>query len=256
MTTTPTPGRARGSSADARNDRPHVDGLAVSTRSHRSAAAAPSPRQARRGRVRGVLAAVVAVAAVAVGFLVGRDGSPTWQVTRVLAVAALACAAVYAVRRAPRWVYGLIAVVVGIVATAVGAGIGLPHLSKVGWSPVTAAGLVTLAAGGVLLVAGAATIGRGTRRWWRPPVLAAILAVTAVCLWSGIQAVAATNAPRTAVRTTSPADRGLSYREVSFPTSDGVRLSGWYVPSTNRAAVVLLHGAGSTRSDVLWAASR
>jgi len=59
-----------------------------------------------------------------------------------------------------------------------------------------------------------------------------------------------------AVRTTSPADRGLSYREVSFPTSDGGRLSGWYVPSTNRAAVVLLHGAGSTRSDVLWAASR
>ena len=28
-------------------------------------------------------------------------------------------------------------------------------------------------------------------------------------------------------------------------------LAGWYVASTNRAAVVLLHGAGSTRSDVL-----
>ena len=34
-------------------------------------------------------------------------------------------------------------------------------------------------------------------------------------------------------------------------TDDGVRLAGWYLPSTNRAAVVLLHGAGSTRSDVL-----
>jgi fermentation-respiration switch protein FrsA (DUF1100 family) len=34
-------------------------------------------------------------------------------------------------------------------------------------------------------------------------------------------------------------------------TGDGVRLAGWYLPSTNRAAVVLLHGAGSTRSDVL-----
>jgi pimeloyl-ACP methyl ester carboxylesterase len=30
-----------------------------------------------------------------------------------------------------------------------------------------------------------------------------------------------------------------------------VVLAGWYVPSSNRAAVVLLHGAGSTRSDVL-----
>ena len=34
-------------------------------------------------------------------------------------------------------------------------------------------------------------------------------------------------------------------------TADDVRLAAWYVPSTNRAAVVLLHGAGSTRSNVL-----
>ena len=31
----------------------------------------------------------------------------------------------------------------------------------------------------------------------------------------------------------------------------GAQLDGWYLPSINRAAVVLLHGAGSTRSDVL-----
>ena len=30
-----------------------------------------------------------------------------------------------------------------------------------------------------------------------------------------------------------------------------MRLSGWYIPSSNRAAVVVLHGAGSTRSGVL-----
>ena len=30
-----------------------------------------------------------------------------------------------------------------------------------------------------------------------------------------------------------------------------MHLAGWYLPSTNRAAVVLLHGAGSTRSNVL-----
>jgi fermentation-respiration switch protein FrsA (DUF1100 family) len=34
-------------------------------------------------------------------------------------------------------------------------------------------------------------------------------------------------------------------------TTDGVTLAGWYVPSSNRAALVLLHGAGSTRSDVI-----
>jgi pimeloyl-ACP methyl ester carboxylesterase len=30
-----------------------------------------------------------------------------------------------------------------------------------------------------------------------------------------------------------------------------VTLSGWYIPSTNEAAVVIRHGSGSTRSDVL-----
>jgi predicted alpha/beta hydrolase len=44
---------------------------------------------------------------------------------------------------------------------------------------------------------------------------------------------------------------GLTYRGFHFPATDGVRLSGWYVPSRNGAAVVLLHGAGSTRSAVL-----
>ena len=33
--------------------------------------------------------------------------------------------------------------------------------------------------------------------------------------------------------------------------SDGVRLSGWYVPSQNGDVVVLLHGAGSTRTGTL-----
>ena len=44
---------------------------------------------------------------------------------------------------------------------------------------------------------------------------------------------------------------GLAYEDVTFSTADGVALSGWYVPSRNGAAVVLLHGAGSTRSAVL-----
>lgn len=44
---------------------------------------------------------------------------------------------------------------------------------------------------------------------------------------------------------------GLAYRDVAFPSSDGVRLEGWYVPSRNGAAVALLHGAGSTHCAVL-----
>ncbi|TCN31195.1 serine aminopeptidase S33 family [Kribbella orskensis] len=43
----------------------------------------------------------------------------------------------------------------------------------------------------------------------------------------------------------------MSFSEVRFATSEGVSLAGWYIPSRNRAAVVLVHGAGSTRSSAL-----
>jgi dienelactone hydrolase len=47
------------------------------------------------------------------------------------------------------------------------------------------------------------------------------------------------------------AARGLTYRDVTFAASDGVRLSAWYVPSTNHAAVVAVPGSGSTRTGTL-----
>jgi predicted alpha/beta hydrolase len=70
-------------------------------------------------------------------------------------------------------------------------------------------------------------------------------------VWTLGQAVAATNVPRPELGARTPAALGLDHRDVAFDAADGVRLSGWYVPSRNHAAVVLLHGAGSTRSDVL-----
>jgi hypothetical protein len=39
-----------------------------------------------------------------------------------------------------------------------------------------------------------------------------------------------------------------AYRPVTFAAGDGLRLSGWYVPSRNRAAVVLVHGGGGDRT--------
>jgi uncharacterized protein len=45
------------------------------------------------------------------------------------------------------------------------------------------------------------------------------------------------------------------YQDVAFRTADGVRLSAWYVPPRNGAAVVLLPGAGSTRGTVLGQAA-
>ncbi|MFP2931731.1 alpha/beta hydrolase [Pyxidicoccus sp. 3LG] len=40
-------------------------------------------------------------------------------------------------------------------------------------------------------------------------------------------------------------------RDVTLRTSDGLTLKGWYVPSRNRAAVVMAHGLSQTRADLL-----
>ena len=42
-----------------------------------------------------------------------------------------------------------------------------------------------------------------------------------------------------------------AYRPVSFISTDGLELSGWYVPSRNRAAVVVIHGGGGDRTGAL-----
>jgi dipeptidyl aminopeptidase/acylaminoacyl peptidase len=39
--------------------------------------------------------------------------------------------------------------------------------------------------------------------------------------------------------------------EVSFTAPGGAKLSGWYAPSRNRAAIVLVHGTGADRSSLL-----
>lgn len=59
-----------------------------------------------------------------------------------------------------------------------------------------------------------------------------------------------TNAPRPTVERT-PADVGLSFVDVALSTADGEMLAAWYVASRNGAAVVVRHGSGSTRSDVV-----
>jgi len=63
-------------------------------------------------------------------------------------------------------------------------------------------------------------------------------------------AVAATSVPSTEI-TSTPATVGLEYESVTLTATDGVELAAWYLPGTRRGGVVVVHGAGSTRSDVL-----
>lgn len=49
----------------------------------------------------------------------------------------------------------------------------------------------------------------------------------------------------------TPATYGLEYRDVSLETEDGLTLRGWYVPSQNGAAIIMLHGHGGNRTGML-----
>lgn len=142
-------------------------------------------------------------------------------------------------------------VVAGGASLAVGAGLGLPHALKEGVGLVTVVGLALLVAGLVGTLWGAVRVlGATRRRWWL--VTAPIMVVgVGVCLWTLGQAVAASFPPRPELGARTPDSLGLPYRDVSFESGDGTLLHGWYLPSENGTGVVVLHGSGSTRSDVL-----
>jgi fermentation-respiration switch protein FrsA (DUF1100 family) len=88
-------------------------------------------------------------------------------------------------------------------------------------------------------------------RWPRRAALVASVVVVGLIAWTFVPAVMVTNVPPISLGSRTPADVGLTYADVELTTDDGVRLAAWYVPSMNGAAVVIRHGAGSTRSNVL-----
>lgn len=56
-----------------------------------------------------------------------------------------------------------------------------------------------------------------------------------------------TRPARSTVCCQTPAHSGFAYEDVTLIASDGVTLAGWYIPSQNGAAVILLHGYGGNR---------
>jgi uncharacterized protein len=49
----------------------------------------------------------------------------------------------------------------------------------------------------------------------------------------------------------TPAVKGLAYEDVTLTTTDGLALKAWYLPSRNGAAIILLHGYGGNRLEML-----
>ena len=144
----------------------------------------------------------------------------------------------------------MVAFVVSVITTAVGAGLGIRHVTKAGLTGLAVLGLFLLVVGLVALAAAAVSAWRGLHRWQRL-WLAPIALVTLLVIWPVTEGTMLALAPRNSLGSVTPADRGLRYTDVAFRTSDGVQLSAWYVASTNSAAVVAVPGAGSNRTGVL-----
>jgi hypothetical protein len=122
----------------------------------------------------------------------------------------------------------------------------LGHLDAGGPSGADLTGIAAAAAGVVLIGIAVATPfkhrGEGT---WRSRVLAvpAGLLATVAVIAPIAMGIGATHKWREPVGSPPSAE----YEDVTFEASDGLDLAGWYRPSENGAAVVVVHGGSSDR---------
>ena len=161
-----------------------------------------------------------------------------------LALIALAAAAYPRVRAGAR---GTLALVFGLLALIMGTAEAGYYTWKVGPSGDDYTGLLTIVAGVLLVGLGVWTLwtsrrlddGR-VRRYVRRGLIAAGGVVVA---WELMMPIALGYGTTHIVRPVVPvANLGTAYEDVSFRTSDGLVLEGWYVPSRNGAAVIAFPG--------------
>ena len=138
----------------------------------------------------------------------------------------------------------------GLCLTGVGIGVFARHLAKTGVTWTAVPGGLLLLAGLALLSAAWRVFWRTSHRWHRlwfvPAVIVALLAMFSIA-----QGAMFAYAPRTTLTGAAPSQLGLPYSNVTFRTADGVTLSGWFIPSSNHAAIITVPGAGSNRTATL-----
>jgi fermentation-respiration switch protein FrsA (DUF1100 family) len=147
-----------------------------------------------------------------------------------------------------------IALVFGVLATMNGA-MHVVHIAKDGTAHSDLTGVLALIAGIVLVGLGLSIpwLHRGegapsARRRWVNRGIAVVVGF--VLLYAGLYPTAFAIVPTHKYREPIPATPS-GYEAVEFDALDGLRLSGWYAPSENGAAVVLVHGGGGDRTGAL-----
>jgi len=153
-------------------------------------------------------------------------------------------AAVYPVLRAR--LRGAIALTVGFLGAVGGATEAGYYTVTLGPARDDYTGLLMIAAGLLLLGLGVVTLwrtrrrtGSVARRSLRRGLIGFGSAILAYHLASIAYAYGFTHAARAVV---PEARLGTTYQDVTFRTSDGLELAGWYVPSRNGAAVIAFPG--------------
>ena len=200
-----------------------------------------------RGLARSALA-VVALHVADDSFLQPEPGtSPSDHLAGGLLPLALLAATAYAYPRLRAGARGAIALSIGLLAITVGVASGLYSTIAVGPSGDDFSGLLTIAAGVSLVAIGSFVLWRSRRRdgsLLRRMIRRALLAIGALLVAYGVIAPIGFGYVITHVlRPTVPTpDLRTNYDTVSFETSDGLRLEGWYIPSKNGAAVIAFPG--------------
>ena len=165
-------------------------------------------------------------------------------------LAALAAAAVGYPRLRPGG-RATLAMVVGLLGIAIGAE-AVHAAVEATPSGDDYSGFVAIPAGFVLVAFGVVTLWRSRKTGgsrWRRYTRRACIGVVGVVVLSQLLVPVVTfyGFTHTAPRAVPDANLGSSFEEVAFDTNDGLRLAGWYIPSTNRAAVIVFPGRSSTQ---------
>jgi uncharacterized protein len=222
-------------------------------------ASQPRPRRTRRERIARaerplLLAGLGLVTAHLLDLAFSGPDTSALGVAVIVAVAAAWALAQRYVTRPTRLVLG---VVVGLLAIGFGVVSHGLHVANLGpdWRDVTGVGYIV---GGLLLIAAgiAATAAqrrppRRTGLGWRGAHALGWVAGAAVVAAVGVlpftYANMTTHAPRWAINESAV---GIPHEEVRIAMRDGRKLSAWYVPSRNGAAVLLSHGSGGSRGRI------
>ncbi|MBN1528061.1 MAG: dienelactone hydrolase family protein [Thermoleophilaceae bacterium] len=186
-------------------------------------------------------------------FIQPEDGTSAGDhvVSGLVPLAALAAGAAVYPRLRAGWraalalFFGMFGVVAGLE--------GWHYAREVGASGDDYSGLAALPAGLVLLALGAVTLWRSrrregprARRYLRRALIGAAGVILTVSVVAPFMAgYAYTHLARAVVP--DPELGGADYEDVTFETSDGLELEGWYIPSKNRAAVIAFPGRSGPR---------